>query len=105
MSPQVIHALKQAGIMIVLAILGVVATEYTGVLQTLDLNPVYVGLVGAIIPPIIRWVEGLRDAERAKDGLVQRSDVGFNFIKAEAMLTPINEYPTVIDKGNAVLVK
>lgn len=102
MSPQVIHSLKQAGIMIVLAVLGVVATEYTGILEQLGLPAVYVGVVGGIIPPIVRWFEGMRDGQRNAKGEMVRADVGFAEMKEVAMNTPDYELPALMDHGNKI---
>lgn len=77
MSPQVSYALKRAGVLMLIALLGVGVNEYTNVLAAFGdyawAGPVVVALLGAGL----RWAEGLRDAQRAEEGDIQKSDVGF----------------------------
>jgi hypothetical protein len=105
MSPQVVHALKQAGIMIALAVLGVMATEYTGILQQADVNPLFLPIIGSVLAGAVRWFEGMKDSERAKKGEIVKADVGFAFAKAETKKTPEYEYPVLVDGGNTVITR
>lgn len=76
MSPQVEYALKKAGIMIVLAVLGVVGVEVTNVIEVAGVEPTIWGpIAGALVAGAVRYVEGLRDSQRAKHGDVIPSDV------------------------------
>lgn len=85
MSPQVQHALKQLGIAVLLAVLGVVAASQTDLVAAFGLNPaIWGGVIAAAIAGAVRWVEGLKDAERAKEGILQKSDVGFDFLEDTA---------------------
>jgi hypothetical protein len=105
MSPQVLHALKQAGIMIALAVLGAVGVEATNVAQAADLNPIWLPVIGSVIAGAVRWFEGMRDSERAKKGEIVKADVGFAFAKAETKKTPEYEYPVLVDGGNTVITR
>jgi hypothetical protein len=107
MSPQVIHGLKQAGIMIALAILGVLGSDATGVIHILEeagVNPLYFGIVTAAIAAAVRWFESLRDAGRASAGKVLPADVGYSYIKEQAEVTPPYEMPVMAENNRDVLV-
>lgn len=96
MSEQLIYALKKAGIMIVLAALGVLVGEQTDILAATGADPViYGGIVSAVLAAAVRIVEGYRDGLRADQGRVIESDVAFKNIvrslppreRAEAVVT------------------
>ena len=76
MSPQIVHALRQAGIMVlfiaVTAALGGIATEVVPLIP----EPWGV-MIGAMMGPLIRWIEGVRDAHRAEIGEVKARDVAY----------------------------
>lgn len=107
MSPQVVHALKQMGIMIVLAVLAVIGTDGVGlvhVLQEAGISPLWIGLVPAALAAIVRWVEGIRDANREKQGKIVPADVGYDYIKTQAEASPAYEYPLMAENNKDVLV-
>ena len=89
MTPQVAHSLRQYLIMIVLAALGVVVENQTGiidaVLAAINLGDPYRGFVEPMILALfassVRWIEGLRDASRAEEGKVIESDVAYTLIE------------------------
>lgn len=85
MSPQVQHALGQLLIAVALAVLGVLAASQTDLIAAFGLNPaIWGGVIAAAIAGAVRAVEGFRDSQRAKDGLVQKSDVAFQFVQGVA---------------------
>lgn len=88
LSPQVTYSLKKAGIMLGLAIVGSVAANYTGVLQAANVDPVWYPVAGAVVAGAVRWFEGVRDADRAAEGKIIGSDVGFDVIKDELADNP-----------------
>lgn len=85
MTPQVIHSLRQYLIMIVLAALGVVVQNQTGILNdifsAIGLSEPYAGFLAPIIltalAASVRWVEGLRDSKRAEEGHIIPADVAY----------------------------
>lgn len=102
MSEQVTHALKQAGIMIVLAALAALGAEYTGILDAAQVNPVYYPIVGAVIAGAVRWFEGGRDSVRNNRGEMVKADVGFAEVAKIAKNTPAYEYPIVSPMGTKI---
>lgn len=91
MSPQVRYALGKALIGIVLASLAVVGVEVTNVIDVAGLDATIWGpIAGALIAGAVRWVEGIRDAQRAEEGKIIRSDVGFDVIQDELADDPNN---------------
>ena len=85
MTPQVRYALGKALIGIALAILGVVGIEVTNIIEVAGIEPTIWGpIAGALVAGAVRWVEGLRDAHRAEEGKIIRSDVGFQAAKIAA---------------------
>lgn len=102
MSEQVVHALKQAGIMIALAALAALGAEYTGILDAAQVNPIYYPIVGAVIAGAVRWFEGGRDAGRNQRGEMVKADVGFDEVALLAAKTPAYEYPVVSPKGTKI---
>jgi hypothetical protein len=89
MSPQLQHALLRALLMIILAALGIAGSEAAGIITALGADPLlYGGIVAAVIAAATRAVEGHLDANRAAEGLVQKSDVGFQTV-AELAIDPV----------------
>ena len=81
MNPQMAHALKVVGISMAIAALGALLQH----LNDLPLDPQYTWvliLLGAIIPAIVRVLEGAQDAERARTFDVLPRDVGYNQLQA-----------------------
>lgn len=89
MSPQVLHALKQAGIMVAIAALGALIQSQTDVLQALQIDPIWWPVIGAALAAAVRWFEGLMDADRAEAGIVVPSDVAYDYLKEQAA-NPMN---------------
>lgn len=81
MSPQVIHALKQAVIMVAIAALGSLVQSQTDILAALQVNPVWWPVVGAALAGAVRWFEGARDGVRARAGDIVPADVGYQEVK------------------------
>lgn len=84
MSQQVKHSLGQVAVMMVLAVLGVAVEQQTNVLQNLGVDPLFFPIVGAILASAVRYVEGLKDAGRAAEGVVVPADVGYSYLKGQA---------------------
>lgn len=71
MKPQIVEALKRAGIQ-----LGVSAVAVAAALALDVVPPEYAAFAGPIVASIKRAVEGWLDAQRAANGEVMPSDVG-----------------------------
>jgi hypothetical protein len=87
MNPQLSYALKKAAIQIVLAVLAVVATEQSNILEAADLDPaIYGGIIAAVVTALARTFEGYRDGQRAGGATahMQSSDVGFEQVLTKA---------------------
>lgn len=79
MSPQTLHALRQLIIMMTLAALGVLGANYTGFLDSTGIDGAIWGpIAGAGIAGAVRFVEGLRDANRAAEGKIIPADVAYD---------------------------
>jgi hypothetical protein len=78
MSPQVEHALKYALLFAAIGALGALNDH----LDVLNLDPQWVILVAALLPALIRVLEGMQDATRAAKFDVLPRDVGYQELKA-----------------------
>src|SRR5215218_9211575 len=105
MSPQVLHSLRQVAILIAIAALGVVAEQATGILSQTGLDPVWYSVVMSAIAAVLRWLEGVRDANRAEAGKVIESDVAFNYVKnaAVAGFMPLESRPVLANKDTVYI--
>jgi hypothetical protein len=80
MSPQVIYALRKAGVLVGIAVLGVAAEQTTGVLTTAGVDPVWYPMIMGVIAAGLRTLEGVRDADRAARHEVIPADVAYNVV-------------------------
>lgn len=82
MNPQVAHALKQVGIAMAIAALAALGQH----LADIPIDPQYGAsiliIVGALIPAVIRVLEGYQDNARAKAFDMREADVGYNQLMA-----------------------
>jgi hypothetical protein len=81
MSPQILHSLKQVGILIVIAALGIVIENATGILHDAGLSG-WSAIVMAGLASALRVVEGWRDSNRAAEGKVIPADVAYDAVNA-----------------------
>ena len=81
MNPQVAHALKQVLVAMAIAALAALAQHLTDV----PLDPSYAWvlvIVGALIPAVIRVLEGTQDAVRAAHFDIRKADVGYTLLQS-----------------------
>ena len=105
MSPQLQHALLRVLLMIILAALGVVGIQAADIIRVAGVDATVWGpIVGAIIAGAVGAVEGKLDANRAKDGIVQESDVAFKTVASLAENPTVDEVYFLNPQGTEVRV-
>lgn len=83
MSPQLSHALKEAGVMMLLAAVAVLIEAQTGIIRAAGLDPLIFGpIIGALLAAAKRLFEGWRDQIRAEEMILKPEDVGYNILVA-----------------------
>jgi hypothetical protein len=80
-SPQVLHSLKQVGVLIVIAALGIITENATGILEQAGLSG-WSAIAMAGLASALRISEGWRDQVRAEQGKVIPADVAYDAVNA-----------------------
>lgn len=78
MSPQLVYALKRVGILVALAVLGVLGQH----VSDFALDPTLAIVISALIACLIQVFDGWQDTVRAKIGKIIPSDVGYKELTA-----------------------
>lgn len=95
MSEQTKHAVRQWFIMLAVAALGFLVTNQTQILNDIGVPETWQPVIVAFLATAVRWVEGLRDASRNKNGELIPSDVGYETVIAAEDIVAEN---ALIDK-------
>lgn len=98
-SPQMSHAIRQLGLMLLAAMLAAFVNDQTNILNSLMVPEVYQPIVIAGVGAAVRVVEGWRDRLRQEEGKVIQSDVAFDI--AENLADPtVAVFPTAVQPDN-----